>query len=275
MIKSIFLSLFSITVLYATTVKIMPLGDSITYDNRYADAENPRPIGKRTAYRSHLWYMLENAEYPADFVGSQVAGQDVTPPFDPDNEGHPGWKMEDIAQKTYTYMTQSNPDMVLLHIGTNDRATTNPSGVGDILDTIDLYEYNTKHHIKVFVALIIDRRENDGRTAIFNRRLNDLLNNRILSGDDIVIVNMHDLAGLTYSDYDDYTHPNDHGFYKMASVWYNFIVANPYDPKAPVYLPLKLYPETLVAKENILFQEIEGSTITFSISLPENGIEFK
>ena len=103
-----------------TAVRIMPLGDSITYDMREADLRDPRPTSTRTGYRSHLWYMLQNANYQADFVGSQVAGQAINPPFDPDNEGHPGWTSLDIAERTYSYMITHQPNIVLLHIGTND-----------------------------------------------------------------------------------------------------------------------------------------------------------
>jgi len=135
--------IFSLNLLHAadtnTTIRIMPLGDSLTYDNTYADDEKPRPAGKRTGYRSHLWYMLKDANYTADFVGSQRAGQNIKPPFDPDNEGHPGWTSFEIAEKVYNSLIVQQPDIILLHAGTNDHTTT-PSGVESILNQIDYYE---------------------------------------------------------------------------------------------------------------------------------------
>jgi len=270
--------LLSLTTLSAV-VRIMPLGNSITYDERYSDLEGtPRPIGVRTAYRSHLWYMLEQAGYPADFVGSQIAGQDVEPPFDPENEGHPGWTSYEIAERTYEYMSNSMPDVVLLHIGTNDRTTTNPEGVDQILNEIDQYELNSDHHIKVFVALIIDRQSPDGRIKTFNERLQLLLEDRIARGDDIVIVDMYHNAGLTSSDYADNTHPNDQGYYKMAVQWYNALLNNPYDPNGamPSRPPVALedYPASLVSVTYIESVEIIDNTVTFLVNVPDTGIVF-
>jgi len=209
------------------SINIMPLGDSITYDDRHADDYNPRPAGLRGGYRKWLWYMLEDAGYPANFVGSRVAGQDITPPMDPDNDGYPGYTSYEIADMALNLVSLSNPDIILLHIGTNDRTTTDPQGVMNILDNIDAYEVQSGHHIKAFVALIIQRRGYDGRIAVFNQRLKEALKSRQSAGDDIVIVDMAS-AGLNANDYSDNTHPNDEGYKKMAKVWYDALMDNPY-----------------------------------------------
>jgi len=270
---------FVATTTLSATIRIMPLGDSITYDDRYSDySGSPRPASVRTAYRSHLWYLLEDANYPADFVGSRIAGDAVVPPFDPENEGHPGWTSYDIADRTYEYMSNSIPDIVLLHIGTNDRTTTNPEGVNQILNEIDQYEIDSNHHIKVFVALIIDRQSHDDRIETFNERLERLLEDRIAQGDDIVIVDMYHNAGLTTSDYADNTHPNDTGYYKMALQWYEALMNNPYDPNGPTPhkppVSLEEYPQSLVPISDIESVEIQGDTVTFLVNVPDNGIVF-
>jgi len=272
-VKFVLILLTCISFIHAAT-KIMPLGDSITYDDTYADHENPRPAGKRGGYRQWLWYMLEDAQVPVDFVGSRQAGQDIVPPIDPDNDGYPGYTSYQIADMAYNLMSISDPDVVLLHIGTNDRTTTNPQGALDILNEIDRYEINTKHHIKVFVALIIQRREYDGRIAIWNRRLKEKLLQRQAAGDDIVIVDMAN-AGLTSDDYADNTHPNTHGYSKMAIVWYDALINNPYDPATPSYIPLEIYPKIIVPETNIIESNLNGNTITFKATIPEMGIEFK
>lgn len=254
----------------------MPLGDSITYDYRYSDLDTPRPTGVRSGYRGYLYNMLEEAGVNVDFVGSQIAGEDVVPPFDPDNEGHPGWTSYDIAQQTYAYMMQSNPDIVLLHIGTNDSPSTDPDGVRAILDEIDRFECDSGHHIQVLVALIIDRQKPTQRTEQFNVRLLDLLQKRVVAGDDIVIVDMYRGAGLNSGDYVDYTHPNEVGYQKMAQVWFNAIVNNPYDPNKKCHIPLSSYPYMLVPQEFIVGGvRINGNTVNFQTKIPENGIEFK
>ena len=253
------------------SIRIMPLGDSITYDDTYADQEHPRPAGMRSGYRNYLWYRLVDAGMDVDFVGSVVAGQDIVPPFDPDNEGHPGWTSFDIAENTYLYMLNSQPDMVLLHIGTNDRTTTSPEGVAEILDEIDQYELDSGKHVRVFVALIIDRKEHDGRIEIFNRRLKAMLLQRIVEGDDIVIVDMYHDAGLTAADYADNTHPNDHGYYKMASVWFNAIMLN-----KDYNSDIRAFPTTLVPRENIIAvtYDDQNGVVTFMAEVPDNGIQF-
>lgn len=78
----------------AETIRIMPMGDSITYDT-YAD--DPRPPGMRTGYRQPLWLQFINDGYDVDFVGSQFAGQDATPAFDPHNAGFPGITAAQLA----------------------------------------------------------------------------------------------------------------------------------------------------------------------------------
>ncbi len=267
----IFLILAFLSAAAHAVVRIMPLGDSITYDDTYADSDHPRPAGQRSGYRNYLWYKLQDAGFAADFVGSQIAGQDITPPFDPENEGHPGWTTYDIAEHAYDYMVNSQPDMVLLHIGTNDRTTTNPQGVADILNAIDQYEVTYSKHVKVFVALIIDRKEPDGRIPIFNRRLNDMLQQRIAQGDDIVIVDMYNDAGLTSSDYADNTHPNDNGYYKIANVWFNAIMQN-----STFNDNLRAFPTSLVARQYIIdvsYDDTAGS-VTFTTEIPDTGIQF-
>ena len=96
--------LFSLTILLLSSLlltlhvspaaaadKIMPLGDSITWDDRSDDL---RTDGEKVAYRYRLWQLLTDAGYEIDFVGSQSTGFDIFP--DAENEGHPGWTDDQI-----------------------------------------------------------------------------------------------------------------------------------------------------------------------------------
>lgn len=259
------LFLFGTTLLYSETLRIMPLGDSITYDNKYGET---RTDGERTGYRSFLWYKLTNAKYDVDFVGSQVAGQAVTPIFDPDNEGHPGWDSYDIAEKVLSYMNNSQPDIVLLHIGTNDRGSTSPEGVNLILDEIDHYEQTTERKVKVIVALIINTKDNDGRIKIFNRRINQLLVERISSGDNIEIVDMYRGAGFTQSDFADRLHPSPSGYSKMADVWFNALTEDKEEKD------LYTYPYTHIKKYYIESITVEKNVVHYIANVPDSGITF-
>ena len=251
-------------------IKIMPLGDSITSGYILADFDNPRPFSIRTGYRNHLWYILNNAAFSSDFVGSQVAGQEIVPPFDTDHEGHKGWHSNDIAENTYAYMASSAPDIVLLHIGTNDYSSS-VTGVASILNQIDLYEQASGHPIRVLVAQIIDNASPNGIIRGFNENIQSLVTSRILDGDNITLVDMYRGAGLLGSDYTDRIHPNDSGYYKIASVWAN-IIMTPYTHNPE----LSRFPTTIVPKGYIQSANINsaGDTIEFTTSVPAAGMTF-
>ena len=217
------LIIFSSLHVYAETTRIMLLGDSITYDSNVNDKYvQARPTSIRNGYRNDLWYKLKNANYNVDFVGSLAAGQAISPAFDVDNEGHPGWSSYDIANSMYGFLTQNQPDIILLHIGSNDNSSS-IIGVEDILNEIDIYENNYNHTIKVILALIIDRVNHSAVTSSFNINLKVMAERRISNGDKIRIIDMEHNAGLRYnsSDMADYIHPNNSGYAKMATLWFN------------------------------------------------------
>jgi hypothetical protein len=221
----------------ASPTRIMPLGDSITYDDAYRDYPNARPAGERSAYRNSLWYLLEAGNYSVDFVGSRNAGADILPPFDPHNEGYPGWTSDEIANIVYSKLVANPADIILLHIGSNDWDDS-ISGLNRILNEIDRYESNYHHPIKVILARIINRQTYYEWISNFNKNLQSLASGRIRNGDDIVIVDMEYGAGINYkTEFQDPTHPNDTGYAKMANVWYSALsrILSPL-PTAPTSL---------------------------------------
>ena len=217
--------LFSTGYICAKPVRIMPLGDSITYDDAYSDHKelggtNPRPASLRNGYRNDLWYLLNDAGFSVDFVGSRVAGTAVRPKFDPDNEGYPGETSSDIANKIYGKLVKNPSDIILLYIGANDWSDS-VSGIDRIFNQIDKYEKDYNHHIKVFVARIVNRRSHHEWMSALNRNIQSLANKRKSRGDDIVVVEMEYGAGINYpKDFQDPTHPNSTGYNKIAKAWY-------------------------------------------------------
>ena len=88
-------------------VKIMPLGDSITYG-----------WGTDGGYRTDLFSDLRADGINVNFVGSQhrrPAGL-----ADKNHEGHSGWRIANIAGSIDNWLNTSKPDVVALMIGTND-----------------------------------------------------------------------------------------------------------------------------------------------------------
>ncbi len=205
-------------------IKVMPLGNSITFDAFSGDA---RPEGERTGYRQPLWHLIDDDGYMVDFVGNEIAGQDIVPRFDPDNEGHPGWTDDQIAANIYNWLVTAPAEVILLHIGTNG-LESDASDVADILDEIDQYEIDYGVEIKVIVAKIINRTTYSGTTTTFNNNLETIVNTRIAAGDNLVLVDMENGAGLIYAlepagDFRDLLHPSQGGYDKMAQRWYEVL----------------------------------------------------
>ncbi|MFE0332216.1 SGNH/GDSL hydrolase family protein, partial [Streptomyces sp. NPDC058960] len=67
-------------------------------------------------YRGPLWNELAADGHPLDFVGTGRNGS----MSDPDNEGHSGYRIDQIAALADASLTRYRPNVVTLHIGTND-----------------------------------------------------------------------------------------------------------------------------------------------------------
>ena len=282
LLSLMFVSVFSISALEGTT-RIMPLGDSITWDEYHSDN---RSNAERSAYRNYLWYKLKDIDYSANFVGSKSSGGSVEPYFDGDNEGHK-WTSYEIAESVYHFLAMNPPDVILLHIGTNDWDRS-PDGVEQILDEIDRFENDNGMNIKVILARIINRSHHSSLISDFNNNIGGMARNRINNGDNIKIIDMENGAGLDYrSDLKDGTHPNDCGYEKMANAWYRALTGESSPglsyancdgkyPEEKIHDALYAYPEALVPRENIISIEVDEAkkTVVFTASIPESGITF-
>ncbi len=216
----------------AAPIKIMPLGNSITR----GVAGSTFDVG----YRRSLYIDLINDGYSIDFVGSKIDG--FLTDFDMQHEGHGGWHAEHPTNKNISivdsvsdWLSRNPPDVILLHIGTNDIGEFQVNGetvtdlvgeVSAILDSIESFENSNAKNIKIFLAQIINRTDDGATTTVneslvttqFNNELLNMANNRVSLGDDIVVVNMESV--LTYpGDLADGVHPNDDGYAKMANKW--------------------------------------------------------
>jgi lysophospholipase L1-like esterase len=207
--------------LQAKTYKIMPLGDSITQGWTFAYM----PPGRQASYRQSLWLQLQAARLDIDFVGTQNHGYDLTPRFDTYHEGYRGITSQVVASNMTRLLYLHRPDIVLLHIGTNDWGT-NTSHVTTSLNLVDQYERSTGRHVKVILAQIINSTIYESWIRTYNSYLQSLVNTRNAAGDDVALVDMERGAGLVYvvgADFADYLHPNASGYAKMASVWFGVI----------------------------------------------------
>jgi lysophospholipase L1-like esterase len=187
-------------------VKIMPLGDSITWG-----------VGSSTtsSYRADLWRQLvTGAGLAVDFVGS---GQSGSLP-DTDNEGHSGWRIEQLTASIDGWLAATTPDVVLLHIGTNDMnqnfdIANAPARLGQLLDRI---RTDTPAAVVIVAAIV------PSTDATVNARVNAFnaaVPGVVASHPNARFADLNTTIGA--ADMADTLHPNDGGYAKMASLWYS------------------------------------------------------
>jgi lysophospholipase L1-like esterase len=187
-------------------IRIMPLGDSITWG-----------VGSNSndSYRSALFWRLGAAGVNVDFVGSQRSGAGR----DRDHEGHKGWTIAQIADHVDEWLATYGPDVILLHIGTNDMMRGGwdaPRHLDELLDRIAA----DRPGAQVFVAKIVglgdysDVSYQNRRTAGYNEAVARIVSTK---GPDFHLVDQSDVRGI---DMWNREHPNDYGYQKMAWNWY-------------------------------------------------------
>lgn len=267
------------SVLLAEAVRIMPLGDSITFDWHYGDI---RTDAERSGYRNFLWYKLGSAGFEVDFVGSLKSGGAVQPSYDGDNEGHIGWTSHEIAENVYFWISANPPNIILLHVGTND-ISSDSRGIESILSEVDRFEKDNNKSIKVILARIIQMNPEDPIISRFNSNISVMADARIANGDNIAVIDMERGAGIDYAVemLSDGIHPNSCGYEKMANVWFSALTAKAspglqYCQSDSSSSSLAEFPYTLVASQYIVSIDIDEAlhTVTFVASVPDNGIIF-
>ena len=189
----------------APIVRIMPLGDSITFGVGSND---------RGGYRSDLEERLTAAGVRFDFVGSRDAGPAGA---DDDNEGHSGWTIARMARRIDRWLATYRPDVVLLHIGTNDvRREGSAEGAVKRLGVLLNRIRRDRPAAQIFVAQIVGSRAPD-----LQRRID-----RYNAGVARMVAARHD-PRLHLVDQGDVRapllHPNDAGYAAMAAIWFTAI----------------------------------------------------
>jgi lysophospholipase L1-like esterase len=135
-------------------VKIMPLGDSIT--------GLPDP----GCWRALLWNNLQRGGYTnTDFVGTLNTTSTCggVPPYDGENEGHSGYLATDIANQNLLpgWLSATHPDIVMMHLGTNDiwHSNLSPSTILAAYSTLVAQMRANNPNMRILVAQIIPMKE--------------------------------------------------------------------------------------------------------------------
>lgn len=196
---------------------VLQLGDSIT---------NGAPF----TYRFHLYHLLVNVNLKFQHVGTQssnpasYAGQ-----WDQTHESYDGADTKYLADNISTWLAGYHPDVVLLHIGTNDvidiinsnqssqNLSTSASNVISIIDR--LRERNPL--VKIYLAKILPMEGAQARQVIqsWNQNLQSIADTRTTAQSPIRIVDMY--AGIADSDLRDGIHPTEETARVMARRWFD------------------------------------------------------
>jgi lysophospholipase L1-like esterase len=195
-----------------SSLRLEPMGDSIT-----AGYQSTTGNG----YRGPLWDELTGEGHPLDFVGSQ---QDGTM-SDPDNEGHSGWRIDQLAAITDSSLATYKPNVVTLMIGTNDmgqnyEVSTAPARLKALVDQI----LNDDPTVTVLLANLIVSTNTvvEANEPAFNAAIPGIVQSEQAAGKHVAFV---DMSALTTADLFDALHPNDTGYQLMADAWNKAIQA--------------------------------------------------
>ncbi|NLG19556.1 MAG: cellulose-binding protein [Fibrobacter sp.] len=202
-------------------IKIAPYGNSITQ----AD-------GSHQSYRYPLWKKLIDANIAFDFVGTMntnFSGNPNRPDykgkrFDADHEGHWGWRVDQILQNINNWLNQYTPDMVLMHLGTNDciQGQTISETLNEIKQIIEKLR-NDNPSVVIFMANLIpcNAQGTPPRITEINNRIKPLAEELTSESSPIIFVDQY--SGINSSELYDGIHPNAVGEEKMATKWFDAI----------------------------------------------------
>lgn len=209
--------------LSAGVIRIMPLGDSITDG-----------VGAAGGYRLPLYNLLKQANYTVDYVGSMRDNGAPDLP-DWDHEGHSGWWiMNDgigIYQNVGKWLAHvDTPDVVLLHIGTNDGGYATVEKLRNLV--MRIHNLAPKTHI-VATTLLGRPTQNAGYDEYirvnFNPGVQAMVEGLARQGVPVHFLDMYSVLDYSHeegahpADLVDGLHPSAQGYAKMAQAWFGAI----------------------------------------------------
>ncbi|HEX2733195.1 MAG TPA: GDSL-type esterase/lipase family protein [Polyangiaceae bacterium] len=221
----------------ANPCKILPLGDSITWGINYGGGYRIKLFIHATNDSKKITFVGYDQGNPPDSGVLNVLG-DAKADWVPNHEGHSGWTIQqddDLVTGSSTanndgvnysgkkVVADFNPNIVLVHLGTNDMYQT-PAGAPDRLGTLIDHVVTDAPDALVVVSSIIPFPSGASAVDTFNQAVPGVVKERTDAGKHVIYVDM--FAALTTSDLgSDQVHPNEGGYEKMAVVWYDAIKA--------------------------------------------------
>ncbi len=205
-------------------LRIMPLGDSITRGKNFT-----------WSYREDLVGLLDADQCRYDMVGTQHgADRTPTPPpptpglFDKDHEGHGGFRTDQIDTEINNYLPGNVPDVVLIHLGTND--ITQGSDLNqskEFLRSIITKLRAANPDVTIYLAQIIKRAPSfDATIATYNGLMSDLAAEEDTVQSPVILVDHETGYDNSVHNQADELHPNDVGDALISDNWFNALRPN-------------------------------------------------
>ncbi|MFI5985054.1 SGNH/GDSL hydrolase family protein [Streptomyces sp. NPDC051555] len=184
----------------AVPLRIMPLGDSITYGSGSSDGGGYRlPLEKRLA---------QQHDVRVDFVGSLHDG----PLTDADHEGHGGYTVDQIRAGVDGWLATSQPDVILLHLGINDLNRGQGPGAADrLVALVDRIHEDQPTAFVLVQGLIPTTGELESQAQAFNTTVRGAASAHQYR--------WVEPPALTAGEMADRLHPNDLGYGRMAEAF--------------------------------------------------------
>jgi lysophospholipase L1-like esterase len=192
-------------------LKIMPLGDSLTYG---------LGMPEYGGYRVDLLQKLLAAGMNVDFVGSLASGPGSM--SDRDNEGHVGWDITEIQAMVNEWLTRYTPKVILLMIGTNDVIEGRPSPASD-LDVLIGQIYAKLPQATLVVSSIPplggSQAAKNPNVVAYNALIPGIVNAHAAMGRSVHVIDSY--VVVSPSDLTDGIHINAAGYSRIAQLWFD------------------------------------------------------
>jgi lysophospholipase L1-like esterase len=212
------------------TVKIMPLGDSITKGSVMTSEQAKHPT-----YRYWLWNDLKRNDYDVDFVGSWKMPNFPNLSFDQDNEGHGGYTSDEILHGVpddrwepgylSDWITGYDFDMVLLLVGTNDVLHGVPTNQTVInLEKIIKVLRQKNPRVTIFMATLPSATYYRQSLIDLNQEIMAITERSTTPESRVILVDQYyGYDGVADNQPPEYVHPDESGEKKIAKNWYDAI----------------------------------------------------